>query len=122
MRDRYAHLARAVRDSVLAGPGVTTAALRQAVHSRATGSIRSEATAPARGAAVPAEVPAELERLVDTVTERAYEVTDQDVDELRRAGYSEDAIFEITVSVALGAGLSRLERGLAALREADDAT
>jgi alkylhydroperoxidase/carboxymuconolactone decarboxylase family protein YurZ len=35
---------------------------------------------------------------------------------LRAAGYSEDAIFEIVASVAVGAGLGRLERGLAALR------
>ena len=35
---------------------------------------------------------------------------------LQRAGSSEDAIFEITVSAALGAALGRLERGLTALR------
>jgi hypothetical protein len=35
---------------------------------------------------------------------------------LRRAGYSEDAIFEITSSAALGAALGRLERGMAALQ------
>jgi hypothetical protein len=40
---------------------------------------------------------------------------------LRRAGYSEDAIFEITVSAALGAGMIRLERGLAAMKGDTDA-
>lgn len=122
MHDRYAALVNRVRDRVLAGPGVTAGTLRQAVHDRATGSIRTEAMAPARGESAPAGVPAELERLVGKVTERAYEVTDEDLDALRSAGYSEDAIFEITVSGALGAGLSRLERGLAALKEADDAS
>jgi hypothetical protein len=34
---------------------------------------------------------------------------------LRRAGYSEDAIFETAISAAIGGGLARLERGLAAL-------
>ena len=46
----------------------------------------------------------------------AYKLTDDDLNALRRAGSSEDAIFEITVSAALGAALDRLERGLAALR------
>lgn len=109
MRDRYVALVHALRDSVLAGPGVTDATLRQAVYTRAA--------SPGRSASVPGDVPAEMESLVAKVTDRAYKVTDQDVDELRRAGHSEDAIFEITVSAALGAGLTRLERGLAALSE-----
>ncbi len=63
-----------------------------------------------------ADVPAELVPLVDQIAQHAYEVTDADVEALKQAGYSEQAIFEITASAALGAGLSRLERGLAALR------
>ena len=51
----------------------------------------------------------------------AYRTTDQDIVALRTAGYSEDAIFEITLSAALGAGLARLERGLAALKGGQDA-
>ena len=43
-------------------------------------------------------------------------MTDADMDALRKAGYSEDAIFDITASAAVGAGLGRLERGLAALK------
>ena len=50
----------------------------------------------------------------------AYKVTDRDIDELKQAGYSEDAIFEITLSAALGAGQSRLERALAALEGDED--
>jgi len=50
------------------------------------------------------------------VARHAYKLTDDDLTALRRAGSSEDAIFEITVSSALGAALDRLERGLAALR------
>jgi alkylhydroperoxidase family enzyme len=50
------------------------------------------------------------------VAKHAYKVTDADVEALRHAGYSEDAIFEITLSAALGAGLARLERGIEALR------
>ena len=49
------------------------------------------------------------------VAARAYTVTDDDVTQLRQAGYSEDQIFEATICAAVGAGLTRLERGLTAL-------
>ncbi|HVR14488.1 MAG TPA: hypothetical protein VMS41_11935 [Gaiellaceae bacterium] len=45
----------------------------------------------------------------------AYKVTDEDIQALRDAGYSEDVIFEQTVSVAVAAGLIRLEAGLGVL-------
>ena len=45
----------------------------------------------------------------------AYKVTDQDIQALKDAGYSEDVIFEQTVSVAVAAGLERLEAGLEVL-------
>jgi alkylhydroperoxidase family enzyme len=63
------------------------------------------------------EIPANLRSYVEKVTRHAYRVTDADVDELKRAGYSEDAIFEITAAAALGAAVMRLERGLIALHE-----
>ena len=43
------------------------------------------------------------------VRARAYTVTDDDVEELKRAGLTEDEIFEATVSVAIGEGLRRLD-------------
>jgi alkylhydroperoxidase family enzyme len=51
---------------------------------------------------------------VNKVVLHAYKVTDEDIEALRQVGYSEDAIFEITLSAAIGAGRVRLERGLAA--------
>ena len=60
-------------------------------------------------------MPLPLARFVDKVARAAYEVGDEDVEELRVAGYSDDDIFEAVVSVAVGAGLSRLAIGLAAL-------
>lgn len=50
------------------------------------------------------------------VAEHAYLVTDDDIAELHRAHYTDDQIFEATVSAALGAGLLRLECVLRALR------
>ena len=71
---------------------------------------------PARVVATGVLVPAAVAGFVDKVARRAYTVTDDDIMALRQAGYSEDAIFEITASAAVGAALGRLERGLAALR------
>ena len=56
--------------------------------------------------------PAEMEPYLDKVRRAAYQVTDADVDELRAAGFSEDEIFEQTVSVAVSEGLVRLEAAL----------
>lgn len=42
-------------------------------------------------------------------------VTDRDIEELKEAGFSEDEIFEQTVSVAVAAGLERLDAGLGTL-------
>jgi alkylhydroperoxidase family enzyme len=52
---------------------------------------------------------------VDKVALHAYKVVDADIEALKAAGYSEDEIFEVTVAVAVGAALERLERGLRAL-------
>jgi hypothetical protein len=63
-------------------------------------------------------LPPELIPYVDKVALHAYKVTDRDVQQLKEAGYSEDAIFEITLCAGVGASLSRLERGMMALKEA----
>ena len=51
------------------------------------------------------------------VAQHAYRVTDEDVAALKQAGYSEDAIFEITASTAVGVALMRLQRGMRALED-----
>ena len=55
------------------------------------------------------EVPTDASTYVDKVRHHAYKVTDDDVEALRSAGWTEEAIFELTVSTALGAALSRRE-------------
>jgi alkylhydroperoxidase family enzyme len=61
------------------------------------------------------EAQAELAPYLDKVRRNAYKVTDEDVRALKDSGYSEDVIFEQTVSVAVAAGLERLQAGLVAL-------
>jgi alkylhydroperoxidase family enzyme len=63
-----------------------------------------------RALASNAQAPGErLSPYLAKVRTRAYSVTDADVEELKRAGLSEDEIFEATVSVAIAEGLRRLD-------------
>ena len=106
---RYASLTDALKEAVLGSVrgAVTDRALRRAVEARSASFGGRQGS--------PADVPRELAAFVDRIAQHAYDVTDDDVRALRQAGYSEQAIFEITASAAVGAGLARLERGLAAL-------
>jgi alkylhydroperoxidase family enzyme len=61
-------------------------------------------------------VPPVAEDYVETVRRNAYRVTDAQVEALRDAGLSEDEVFELTVSAAVGAGLTRLDAGLRAMQ------
>ncbi len=94
---RYEAFRQRLVDAVLTTPGDTPSALRRAVLERG-------------------KVPAPLAAYVDKVFLHAYRITDADVAGLAPAGYSEDAVFEVTVAAAVGAALHRLERGMAALR------
>ena len=94
MADRYRNHVERVFRAVLGTPGATDELVRRAVESRAA-AIGGRST-PAAGATLPPPL-----------------VTTADIDALKAAGFSEDAIFELTVSAALGAAAGRLERGLA---------
>jgi len=53
---------------------------------------------------------AQMSNYLAKVRDRAFAVTDQDVEALKEAGISEDEIFEQTVAVAIAEGLRRLDR------------
>jgi alkylhydroperoxidase family enzyme len=75
-----------------------------------------ELIARVRAAAAPERAaPVELWGYLEKVRLHAYMVTDLDVGELKAAGFSEDEIFEHTVSAAVAAGLERLDAGLGTL-------
>jgi len=61
------------------------------------------------------QAPVDFAPYLDKVRRNAYKVTDDDIQALKDSGYSEDVIFEQTVSVAVAAGLERLKAGLAVL-------
>lgn len=108
-KTRHDEEIRRLVEGVLGGEGETYPALRRAVEHRA-GALSG------RGNTMQGEVPEILQVYVDKIALHAYKVTDEDIKALQQAGYSEDAIFEITLSAALGAGMARLERGHEALK------
>ena len=54
--------------------------------------------------------PPAMEGYLAKVRDRAYTITDADVDALKQAGVSEDEIFEQTAAAAMAEGLRRLDR------------
>jgi alkylhydroperoxidase family enzyme len=61
------------------------------------------------------QAPEGFDAYLGKVRRAAYTITDADVQALKDAGHSEDEIFELTVSAAVGAGLDRLDAALRAL-------
>ena len=96
--DPHAELRDRAFRSVFDGPGQSDPAARNAA-ANGTG------------------VPADLQSLVDKIHRHAYKVTDEDIARLQTT-YSDDQLFEIVVSAALGASRKRLFAGLAALEKA----
>ena len=106
---RHEKLIGRLVDGILADGGESDPALRQSVEVRPetlTGVKNLEKT----------ELPEIIRAYVDKIALHAYKVTEDAILSLKEAGCSEDVIFEISVSAALGTGLARLERGLEALK------
>ena len=53
-----------------------------------------------------------MARYLAQVRDRAYTVTDADVEQLRADGFTEDEIFEQTVAVAIAQGLRRYDAAM----------
>jgi hypothetical protein len=96
--DPHAILRERVIESVLRGPGESDPQLRAA-------------------AAAGSGAPPELQQLIDKIHRHAYKVTDDDIARLQEK-YTDDQLFEIVVSAAVGASRLRLSAGLEALEEA----
>ena len=101
-------------ETLLTHPAVCSPALRRAVEAYAArlgGADRDVS-----------ELAENLHDYVSKVALHAYRTTDSDIEQLKKAGYFEDAIFEITLCAAMGVGLSRMERGFAMLKGGDNAS
>lgn len=110
MNERHATNSQRLVHAVLQSPGETDTGTRCAIEEHCARLDRNSTR-------MADNIPAELTSYLKKVALHAYKTTDEDIAALRQAGYSEDAIFEITLSAALGAGLARLKRGLAVLKE-----
>jgi hypothetical protein len=95
----YADLIAALRTAVFDGAGAVDPAIR-------------------RAAGTGAAVPETWTEYVGKVRDASYRITDDDVSALKAAGFTEEAIFEITVAAATGAALQRLDLGLRAMNGA----
>lgn len=115
MNNRYAVHTQELIDAVLNSPGETDPGLRHTVEAQS-------AQLSGRSSRHASYVPQELVPYIKKVALYAYKTTDKDIEALRALGYSEDELFELTLSAALGAGMARLERGLAALKGGQDAS
>ena len=101
MNDPYIERWQRLQDALLRGSGHLEAATRQSL---------------ASGQSIPEPLAAYAEK----VSHHAYKITDGDIAALRTAGYSEDQLFEATLSIAFGAAQTRLQAGLDALRAATE--
>ena len=90
---RHAEVIAALRRAALETDGVTEPAVRAAVF--AGGST-----------------PEAAESYIAMVRDQSFRISQGAVDDLRSAGLSEDAIFELTVAAALGAADRQLRAGL----------
>src|SRR5437773_11312147 len=107
---RYDALTKRLIDSVLGTPGHTTTELRRAVLARAFGPPSSSLSGTERETGGE-DIPPDLAGYVDKVALHAYKVTDEDLVALKRAGNSDDLLFEVTVSAALGAAVAGSSAG-----------
>lgn len=96
--DPYATKVNRLRHAVTSSPASLSAVVRQSITA-------------GRNVSGP------LGSYVRKVVEQAHQITDDDIASLYAANYTDDEIFEATVSAALGAGLFRLDCVLRALAE-----
>jgi hypothetical protein len=97
---RHADLVTALRRAVFESPGQIDPEIRRSA-----------------GSGEP--LPEPWSAYAEKVRDHSYRVTDDDISALIAAGRTEEEIFEITIAVATGAGLQRLDAGLRALGGGD---
>ena len=96
--DPYEDMMERLTNAVFLGPGTLDSAVRQA-------------------AGAGTQIPGALGCYVRKIQQKDYKGIDNCIADLRSEGFSDDQIFEATVSAALGAGVMRLQLTFKALRE-----
>ena len=93
---RLAPLVRALVAAVVDGPAHTPSAMRRSI---------CEGT----------HHDPKLRAYVEKIRNSSYRISPSDIDALRASGFSDHAIFEVTIAAALGEALRRLRHGLRVL-------
>lgn len=91
------------RNQLLSTTGATSPELRKAVEAYVMARWDMDRT-------VAASLPSILEPYLSKLAKHAYRIMDEDLNELRRAGYSDEMLYEITIVGAFGAALVGLEQ------------
>ncbi len=112
MAENYIRATQTMNEAIMQSEGTMTPELRQSIEAYTA----ALSTGSAQAVAIAATLPTELLAYLKKVALYAYKITDEDVEALKSAGYNEDALFEITLSGALGAGMVRLQHGMQALK------
>ena len=89
-------------ERALNGPGKASAAHRRAAYDNNK-----------------AGLPAEVGALVEKVARSAAKITDDDVEAAKRAGVSEDELFELSICAALGQAMRQLDAAYGAIVAAE---
>ncbi|MCA9949026.1 MAG: hypothetical protein KDE48_05235 [Anaerolineales bacterium] len=105
MNTKFATTVTKLTASVAQGPGEVQSESRQAAINFARALTMGHAS-------TTDDIPKGFAPYLKKVALYAYKTTDRDVQNLKDRGYSEDEIFELTVSTALGASLARYEHGM----------
>lgn len=102
----------ALREAALSVRGDTSRDLREQVYEAVEARTRGEDAQGRRG-----EAPPPLVAFLDRLGGRAAELGDPDIQALRDAGFSDDALFELTITGSVAAGLTRYALAMQALKE-----
>lgn len=108
MSNPFVNKLNKMNDSITAGRGELEASLR-------TQTVNYARDLTLNHAINSDQIPEALRPYLEKVVLHAYKTTDQDIEQLKKCGYSEDEIFELTISAAFGAGYARYLQGVALL-------
>jgi len=90
-----------IQDSINT-PGDTTFVLRQNIMNQGMSQIDAQNQ-------FAVSLPSELTEFLDKITFSPFDIHDDDIEVLNKAGYSDDAIIEIISCASIAAGIGRLE-------------
>jgi hypothetical protein len=109
VKSRNLSLISQLKKRLFGGPGSSSPALRQSVRDKVASEVRT-------GRSSSLDQP-EIDGYIEKLSRNAYQITDEDLENLAAKGHSQDLIFELTLAAAFTAGTTRLDIVTEMLRE-----